>query len=107
MRNSKGQTALTRREILRVLKSNRDALQKHKVKRIGLFGSFATGKQGKRSDIDFLVEFEEPTFDNFMGLHDYLARLFRRKIELLTPEGIQSIRIKSIAENIKKTVIYA
>ena len=80
---------------------------KYKVKRIGLFGSFAAGKQRKRSDIDFVVEFAEPTFDNFMALHDYLAKLFRRKIDLLTPAGVESIRIKSVAESIKKNIVYA
>lgn len=105
--NNKGHTALTQREILSTLKRNREMLRKYQVKRIGLFGSYATGKQEKRSDLDFLVEFEEPTFDNFMGLHDSLRRLFRRKIDLLTPAGVDSIRIKRVAENIKKTVVYA
>ena len=104
---TKGQTVLTRREILRILQGNRDVLLKHKVKRIGLFGSYAVGRQGKSSDIDFVVEFSEPTYDNFIALHNYLAKLFHRKIALLTPAGIDSIRIKSVRENIKKTVVYA
>ncbi|MGH9785865.1 MAG: nucleotidyltransferase family protein [Terriglobia bacterium] len=82
-------------------------LQRYQVKRIGLFGSHATGRQRNRSDVDFLVEFEQSTFDNFMGLHDSLRKLFRRKIDLLTPAGVDSIRIKSVAENIKKNVVYA
>ena len=94
---TKGQTVLTRREILRILKNHRDTLLKHKVKRIGLFGSFATGKQGKKSDIDFLVEFLEPTFDNFMGLTSRLERLFGRKIDLITPVGI-SVYIRPFVE---------
>ena len=95
--NSKTQPPLTRREILRTLKSHRDTLLKHKVKRIGLFGSFATGKQGKKSDIDFLVEFLEPTFDNFMGLSSRLERLFGRKIDLVTPVGL-SVHIRPFVE---------
>ena len=95
--NSKTQPPLTRREILRIIKSHRDTLLKHKVKRIGLFGSFATGKQGKRSDIDFLVEFLEPTFDNFMGLSSRLERLFGRKIDLVTPVGL-SVHIRPFVE---------
>jgi predicted nucleotidyltransferase len=38
------------------------------VKRIGLFGSFARGDEKDTSDVDIMVEFEEPTFDNFMKL---------------------------------------
>ncbi len=46
------------------------------VKRIGLFGSFARGEQKESSDIDILVEFEKPTFRNFMDLSFYLEDLF-------------------------------
>jgi len=80
--------ALTRQGILTALKQHQDMLMKYKVRRLGLFGSYATGKQGRRSDIDFLVEFEEPTFDNFMELSFYLEKLFRKKIELITPMGL-------------------
>ena len=94
---TKVKPALSRREILRILGKNRDALKQYKVKRIGLFGSFATGKQGKRSDLDFLVEFLEPTFDNFMGLSSRLERLFGRKIDLITPVGL-SVHIRPFVE---------
>ena len=97
MTNSTGQTTLTRRKILSLLEKNRDALMKYKVKRIGLFGSFAAGNQRKRSDIDFLVEFQEPTFDNFMGLSSRLERLFGRKIDLITPVGL-SVHIRPFVE---------
>ena len=70
---------------------------KYKVKRIGLFGSFAAGKHRKRSDIDFLVEFLEPTYDNFMGLSSRLERLFGRKIDLITPVGL-SVHIRPFVE---------
>lgn len=62
--------------------------------------------QTGRSDIDFLVEFEEPTFDNFMNLIDSLEALFRRKVEILTPEGVNSIRVKEMADSIRKSVVY-
>jgi len=66
------------------LKKHKDLLKKYKVKRIGLFGSYVRGEQKKRSDIDFLVEFEEPNFDNFMDLAFSLEDLFRKKAELIT-----------------------
>lgn len=82
-------------------------LSKYKVKRIGLFGSYVAGKQGKGSDLDFLVEFKEPTFDNFMNLANYLEKLFGKKIDILTPKGVEGIRVKEVAEDIKKSVVYA
>ena len=76
------------------------------VKRIGIFGSCARGEETPKSDVDILVEFNEPTFDNFMNLSFYLEELFGRKVDILTPEGIRSIRYKEVAENIKRSIVY-
>jgi predicted nucleotidyltransferase len=96
----------TRQEILRALRRNDELLQKHAVRRIALFGSYATGRQNRKSDLDFLVDFERPTYDNFLGLAKDLERLFGRKVDILTPQGLESIRVKSIAESIRQTLSY-
>lgn len=57
----KKKPSLTRARILKTLRDHDDALKKYSVRRIGLFGSYARGKQKRGSDIDFLVEFEKPT----------------------------------------------
>jgi predicted nucleotidyltransferase len=75
---------LTGKEIISQLKKHKDLLKKYKVKRIGLFGSYVRGEQKRGSDIDFLVELEEPNFDNFMDLVFSLEGLFRKKVELIT-----------------------
>jgi predicted nucleotidyltransferase len=97
---------LTRQGILRALRRNEHLLEKHAVRRIALFGSYATGRQDKTSDLDFLVDFERPTYDNLLGLSKDLQRLFGRKVDILTPQGLESIRVKSIAESIRKTLAY-
>lgn len=84
MNRIKNKKELTDKKIMSLLKKHNDILKKYKVKRIGLFGSYVRGEQKKQSDIDFLVEFEEPTFDNFMDLIFYFEELFGRKIELIT-----------------------
>ncbi len=57
---------------------------------IGVFGSFATGKQNAASDVDLLVEFapEQHTFDNFMELSFLLEDLLGRRVELVTAESL-------------------
>lgn len=75
---------LTDKKIMALLRKRNDILKKYKVKRIGLFGSYVRGEQKRYSDIDFLVEFEEPTFDNFMDLVFTLEDLFNKKVELIT-----------------------
>ena len=76
------------------------------VKKIGLFGSFAKGTEKKGSDIDIVVKFGKADFDNFMNLVFYLEELFGKKVDILTPEGIRSIRVKKVAEDIKRSVRY-
>jgi len=80
--------------------------ERYNVRRIGVFGSCVRGEQKATSDIDVLVEFGKPTFDNFMDLAFYLEELFGRKVDLLTPEGVKGIRIKEIAKEIIGGVVY-
>lgn len=98
---------LTRRDILRALRQNRELLGRYAVGEIALFGSYAKGRQTDDSDIDLLVEFTRPTYDNFLGLSRALERLFGRKVEILTPEGLDSIRVQSIADGIRKSLAHA
>jgi uncharacterized protein len=97
---------LTGKEIIRILNAKKSILDSYTVKKIGLFGSFAKDKQNKNSDIDLIVEFGNPDLDNFMDLVDYLENLFGRKVEVLTPIGVDTIRIKEVAEDIKRSVLY-
>ncbi|MDD4094502.1 MAG: nucleotidyltransferase family protein, partial [Methanothrix sp.] len=71
-------------DILR--RHEREIKSRFQVKRIGLFGSFARGEEKDTSDVDIMVEFEEPTFDNFMKLSFFLEDIFGRRVELVTPD---------------------
>jgi predicted nucleotidyltransferase len=103
----KQKKALTKEEILDAIRKHRDILLKYKVREIGLFGSFVRGEQDDRSDIDFIADFEEPSIENFMGLTSFLENLFWKKVEILTPAGVDSIRINHIKEEIKRSIVYA
>ena len=102
----KKKPTLTRARILKTLRDHDEALKKYSVQRIGLFGSYARGKQKRESDIDFLVEFEKPTYDNFFNLIVYLEKLFGRRVEVLTPDGVDSIRVPEVAQSIRDSVVY-
>ena len=94
-------------DVIGILKKHEDEIKKrYRVKKIGIFGSHATGEQKESSDIDVLVEFDEPTFDNFMELSFYLENLFGRNVDILTPAGVKGIRVKEVAEDIMGSVVY-
>jgi uncharacterized protein len=73
------------------------------VKRIGLFGSFARGDEKETSDVDIMVEFEQPTFDNFMKLAFFLEDLLGKNVELVTPDSLSPY----IAPYAKDEVVWA
>lgn len=91
-----------------VLENLGDMRRKYGVKRIGLFGSYTRNEQKESSDVDFVVEFEEgkATLDNFMDLASFLEELLGKKVDLLTVEGLRSIRIEEVKRSIEESVTY-
>jgi len=58
-------------------------LKKHDVVRAGIFGSYATGKQRKNSDIDILIEFDGSLLD-LVKLEREIKEKLKKKVDLLT-----------------------
>ena len=95
---------MNKNEILEFLVKNKNEMQKRfSVKRIGLFGSFARGDQHEKSDVDILVEFEEPTFDNYMDLKFFLEEHIGRSVDLVLVDSLKP-RLRSL---IVKEAAYA
>jgi len=99
---------LNRDEVLKLLAENMDRLEEFGVKKIGIFGSFARDEAEMKSDVDVVVEFKRGRggLRDFIGLVDFLEGLLKREVEILTPAGIETIRIKSVRERIKREVLY-
>jgi len=74
--------------------------EKYKVKRIGVFGSYARGEQIEGSDIDILVEFKEPVGFVFIHLADFLEEILESKVDLVTPDAIKPNRRRYIMEDL-------
>jgi uncharacterized protein len=98
---------LNRETIIKQLRESYPFLSaEYGVKRIGLFGSFARGIADENSDIDMVVEFQRPVGFKFIELVEYLERLFEREVDILTPTGLQAIRVPGVAGNIAEGIIY-
>lgn len=98
---------LTKEQVINLLRENYSYLvATYGIKRIGLFGSYAKGFPNEASDIDIVVEFENPIGYRFIEFVEYLESLLGRKVDVLTPAGIQGIRIAHIAKNIAESVVY-
>lgn len=59
------------------------------VRRLGYFGSFATGQPSATSDVDILAEFSEPLGWEFFELEELLETALQRKVDLVTPEALK------------------
>jgi uncharacterized protein len=65
------------------------ALRKNKARNPRVFGSIRRSEATARSDLDLLVDFDRgaTAFDQ-IGLIQDLERLFRRKVEVVEPDGL-------------------
>ncbi len=72
-----------RDQILAKLTEHRDHIRSFGVRSLGLFGSAARGESATAHDLDFLVEFDQKTFDAYMDLKAYLEDLFGCPVDLV------------------------
>lgn len=79
----------TREEVLQLIEQNQAALKKLGVRRLGLFGSCARGESAIGSDLDFVVEFSDKSFDAYMDLKTFLEDLFHARVDLVTLNAIK------------------
>lgn len=82
----------------------------YKVKTMYVFGSACTDQFNNDSDIDFLIEFDNLSIDeytdNYFELHYKLEELFNRPIDLLTVNSLSNpYFIRGIEQT--KQLVYA
>jgi predicted nucleotidyltransferase len=81
---------VTRDQILQVIDANRGRLSALGVIELALFGSYARGDAGPESDVDFVVQFTEKSFDRYMDLRELLEELLGSKVDLVLKDAIKS-----------------
>lgn len=81
----------TLQEIKDILISNRKRIySKYHVKEIGIFGSYVRGEQKEDSDVDILVEFEEPvSLLRLVNFENFLQDLTGVKVDVIPKKNIR------------------
>ena len=93
---------------------NRPAIEaicrRHRVHRLELFGSAASGSDRPDSDFDFLVEFEQlppgAYADAFFGLLEDLSQLLGRPVDLVVPSAIKNPYFRQAVDR-TRVLVYA
>ncbi len=80
---------LSSSKIVKTLEKNNTLLKSLGVQKLGLFGSYVKNKQGRSSDIDFIVRLKPPTFDNYMGLKFFLEKTFHKKADVVIEDCLK------------------
>jgi predicted nucleotidyltransferase len=91
-------------EIKEVIEQHRPELRREfHVDKIGVFGSYARGDQKKRSDIDFLVTFDESiSLFTLGGLYEYLKEITGTSIDVVPLEDLRP----EFSDSVMKDVVY-
>ena len=79
----------TREDVLRRLQGHQQVMRRLGVRRLGLFGSAVRGESRPNSDLDFLVELEQNSFDAYMDLKFFLEELFQCHVDLVLADTIK------------------
>lgn len=93
----------TAEDICSRVRSQMDQLQLLRVRKLGLFGSYARGDASSSSDVDFLVEFEDDaSFDRYFELKELLEAQLNLPVDLVTQKAIKT----RIFDRVKREIIY-
>jgi len=94
---------MNRDTILKMLTEHQaELISRYGIRRLGLFGSYARGKQKKTSDIDILVSFnKEIDLFDFIDLREYLESHLKTKIDLVMETALKPAIAKHILSEVE------
>lgn len=90
-------------EIIKILKHNKENLfNKYPLQSMALFGSYASGNENEKSDVDILVELNGTIGFDFLHLNYEIEDLLNKKVDLISKRGLK----KEFMNAIQSELIY-
>ena len=94
---------INKENITNILKANKlNLLAKYHLKSIGIFGSFTREDFKNDSDIDILIDYEQPIGIEFIDLAEELEKILNLKVDLVSKNGVKP----KYLEEIQKDLVY-
>jgi len=79
-----------------------DLLARYHLKSIGIFGSFTREDFNNDSDIDILIDYDQPIGIEFIDLAEELEKILNLKVDLVSKNGVKP----KYLEEIQKDLVY-
>lgn len=94
----------TLEKVKQILRENFEFLTNmYRIRSMGIFGSYVREEQKKESDIDILVEFNEPiSLLKLVNIENFLTDFIGIKVDLISKEDIRP----ELKETILSEVVY-
>ena len=93
----------SKQHITKALKDNKvDLSTRYHLTSIGIFGSFTRDDFYEDSDIDILIDYNQPIGIEFIDLAEELEKILGRKVDLVSRNGVKP----KYFEEIQKDLIY-
>lgn len=93
-----------REDVLQKLETHMPEMQRRfGVDTLGIFGSVSRGEDTPESDVDVLYRFDEEhgRLEDIVGLHDFLADLFGREVDLISVEFVSPLIKDAVSADAK------
>lgn len=88
-------------EIKQLLQQLKPELSKRfHVQSLGLFGSVVRDDFSPASDIDIIVDFDQPVGIEFIDLAHYIEQHLQKKVDLVSRKGVKDNYFKAIEREI-------
>ena len=98
---------LTKTEVIQFLKANSQHFKnQYGISKVAIFGSYASDTASQESDIDLIVDLDQPLGFKFYSFIEEIENSLNKKVDVLTMDGINSIRSEKIKTNIKQSMEY-
>lgn len=86
------------RQVLQQLKP--ELSRRFHVRSLGLFGSVLRDDFSPTSDVDIIVDFDQPVGVEFIDLADYIEQHLQKKVDLVSRRGVKDKYFKAIEQEI-------
>ena len=95
---------MDRKKIIQILrKYKKNSEYKDYIQEIGVFGSFANGKNTNKSDIDVFVKLQPPRMFDLIGIKNDIEKLLGKRTDVI---AIRDSMNEYLKKQIKQNGIY-